>query len=151
MRDYRDTAELLERIVHKYNQTESKKMCYGTDTKLTRKEIHTINAVGNNAGINVTTLAKMQGITKGAVSQMVYKLVEKGYMVKSVSPDSDAEVRLELTELGMVAYDAHNEYHKQAQEEFFMLLKDMPDNTYNQMKNIMQVFEDMLDRKLNKE
>lgn len=149
MIDYIECAELMERVIHKYNQTESRKLDYGTGEKLTRKEIHTINAIGNSPAINITELAKIQGVTKGAVSQMVYKLVDKGYIEKRVSPESDAEVCLELTKLGLIAYRAHKEYHKKTQEEFFTILKNMPEDTYNNMVNLVKSFEQSLDNKLN--
>ncbi|WP_155829842.1 MarR family transcriptional regulator [Butyrivibrio sp. AC2005] len=43
------------------------------------------------------SLAKVRGITKGAVSQMVNKLVDRDLMEKRVSPDSDAAICLYLT------------------------------------------------------
>lgn len=147
MRDYNQSSEIMERIINKYNQEENKKRCYGTDTVLTRKEIHTIYSIGKNSGINVTQLAKLQGVTKGAVSQMIYKLVEKGYVKKSVSMNSDSEVRLELTAAGCVAYDAHNQFHKETQEDFFLLLKNMPEETYQQMLEILIAFEKSLDKR----
>ncbi len=147
MRDYNQSSEIMERIINKYNQAENRKRCYGTDTVLTRKEIHTIYAIGKNSGINVTQLAKLQGVTKGAVSQMIYKLVEKGYVKKSVSMNSDSEVMLELTTAGCVAYEAHNQFHKETQEDFFLLLKNMPEETYQQMLEILIAFEKSLDKR----
>lgn len=148
MRDYNQSSEIMERIINKYNRMEDRKRCYGTDTELTRKEIHTIYTIGNNSGINVTQLAKLQGVTKGAVSQMIYKLVDKGYVKKSVSKNSDTEVMLELTEAGRVAYDAHNQYHKETQEDFFLLLKNMPEETYQQMLEILIAYEKHLDKRI---
>jgi DNA-binding MarR family transcriptional regulator len=140
----------MERIIHKYNQTENKLRNYGTGILLTRTEIHTIDLIGNNEGINITQLALKQGITKGAVSQMIYKLVNKGLITKHVSPDSDTEVRMELTEVGITAYQAHQRFHIETNEEFFQLLQNMPDETYDQMITVLMEFERMIDKKLAK-
>lgn len=148
MRDCKECSELMERIIHKYNQSESRKQNYGAGEELTRKEIHTISAIGENPTINITELANLRGVTKGAVSQMVYKLVDKGYLIKRISPDSDAEVRLELTDKGRKAYDGHNEFHRKTQQDFFVKLNNMPEGTYKEMLEILKSFEDMLDQGL---
>lgn len=54
MNDYSQMTVLMERIIHKYNQWENRKRTYGTKMLLTRSEIHTIAAVGDNPGINIT-------------------------------------------------------------------------------------------------
>lgn len=146
--DYTELTALMERVIHKYNQWENKKRTYGTDTLLSKAEIHTIAAVGNNPGINVTALADTLGITKGAASQMIYKLVEKGAVEKKVSPDSDTEVALNLTAEGQKNYTAHIEYHNQANDESIELLKAMPDSVYAYMIEYFSAFEKTMDHKL---
>ncbi len=148
MRDYRAISALMERTIHKYNQTENKQRHYGTDLTFSRVEIHTIEAIGEMEDINITRLASCQGITKGAASQMIYKLVDKGAVKKSVSPNSDTEVRLELTELGQKAYEGHKEFHKASNEKLFIMLRDMPDELYKKMEEMLHMFDDMLDEKL---
>ena len=150
MKDYTEFAALVDRVMHKYNQWEGQKRCYGTDMLLSRSEIHTIVAVGDHPGINITTLAHILGITKGAASQMIYKLVEKGVVNKSVSPDSDTEVVLQLTERGLINYRSHQAYHQQNNDDFFSLLKDMPAELYTQLFQALSAFEGNLDDRLKK-
>ncbi len=151
MKDYEKFGPLMERIIHKYNQVENKKRYYGSDALLTRTEIHTIVVIGENLGINVTTLAQIKGITKGAASQMVYKLVKKGFVKKAISPDSDTEVCLTLTEKGNVAFGHHMEYHRTANDQFFVILKNMPDEIADQLQAILKQFEASLDERLEQE
>jgi DNA-binding MarR family transcriptional regulator len=143
-RDLENISALMERIIHMYIQSEKRPFSHGSGETFTRPEIHTIHAIGNHPAINITELAKLQGVTKGAVSQMIYKLVRKGYVTKNTSPTSDAEVCLGLTEAGKAAYDAHREYHRQANGTFFSFLKQLPDDTYQNMVEIMTAFEKML-------
>lgn len=152
MRDYRNLTTLMERVVHKYNQVEKKKRYYGSNSMLlSRSEIHTIVAVGENLGVNVTTLAKIQGITKGAASQMIYKLVDKGFVEKKVSPESDTEVCLTLTDKGYLAFKKHQEYHEISNDQFFEMLRDMPDELTIKMESILQQFEKYMDERLKNE
>ncbi len=80
---------------------------YGTGVPLYGSEIHTIQAIGKSIGTNVTELAEKMGVTKGAVSQMVSKLVEKGMVRKTRAQDNAKEVVLELTELGRIGFRNH--------------------------------------------
>ncbi|WFR58168.1 MarR family winged helix-turn-helix transcriptional regulator [Anaerocolumna sp. AGMB13025] len=148
MRDYRAISALMERTVHKYNQTENKQRNYGTDLTFSRAEIHTIEAIEDMEDINITRLAAYQGITKGAASQMVYKLVDKGVVKKRVSPNSDTEVRLELTEIGRKAYEGHKEFHRASNEKLFEMLREMPDELYEKMEEILHLFDEMMNEKL---
>ena len=148
MRDYSDLTSLMERVIHKYTQWEDKKRTYGTKLLLTKAEIHTIVAVGDNPNINITSLAEILGITKGATSQMIYKLVDKGVVEKKVSPDSDTEVVLNLTENGLINYQYHDNYHKQTNDKAFTLLEDMPEPFYQYMLEYFSAFEKVIDDKL---
>ena len=85
-------------------------MDFGVDRMLYPSEIHTIEAIGKNFRINVTQLAELQGITKGAVSQMVYKLVRKKFVKKIKFPRSGKEVFLELTPEGKKAFKGHEKF-----------------------------------------
>lgn len=149
MNDYVKLSSLMERVIHKYNQWESKKRTYGTSVPLSRAEIHTIAAVGDHPGINITTLAAVLGITKGAASQMIYKLVDKGAVEKRVSPDSDSEVVLNLTEQGQINYEMHREYHRQTNDEILIMLRDIPQPLYDQLTELLSVFERSIDKRLN--
>lgn len=148
MRDYSEMTSLMERVIHKYTQWEDKKRTYGTDLPLSKAEIHTIAAVGSHPNINITSLAERLGITKGAASQMIYKLVDKGVVEKKVSPDSDTEVVLNLTENGMINYKAHEEYHRRTNDEAMKLLEDMPDPFYQYMLEYFSAFEKVIDENL---
>jgi DNA-binding MarR family transcriptional regulator len=79
---------------------------------------------------------------------MIYKLVDKGVVKKSVSPNSDTEVRLELTDVGKKAYEGHKEFHNGSNEKLFAMLKDIPDELYEKIKEMLHQFDDMLEEKL---
>ena len=145
MNDFKNIAWLLERIIHKYIQYEKIPQRYCDDLMLTTAEIHTIAIIGDNEGINVTQLSKERGITKGAVSQMIYKLVDKGLVEKRISPDSDAAVSLFLTDRGRQAYDDHRYKHKTRNTKFASLLNSIPEETQESMTEFLKAFEKELD------
>ncbi len=126
MTDIPEIAILLEKVIHEYNQVEMQKHHYGTDILISRTEIHTIVDIGNTPGIGITALANERGITKGAASQMIYKLCAKGLVDKQPSKNSDVEVSLYLTEKGKNAYKGHMNFHKTRGKQFFNLLYSYP-------------------------
>ncbi len=148
MRDYTVVANTMERIIYKYMETEKKCRDYGTGSMLSQVEIHTIEVIGNNDGINITALALSKRKTKGAVSQMIYKLVEKGLVEKKISKTSDAEVSLMLTPMGKKAYEGHREFHAQANDEVFTTLREMSEESYQDLTGLLSVFEKFLDQRI---
>ena len=148
MKENTELTALMERVIHKYVQWESKKRTYGTDTLLSRADIHTIAAVGDNPNINVTALAEMLGITKGAASQMIYKLARKGIVEKKVSPNSDTEVVLNLTSDGMINYEAHRQYHQKTNDKALNLLKEIPEPFYEYLVDYFSAFEQVIDEEI---
>lgn len=148
MRDYTLVANTMERIIYKYIEIESMKREYGTGILFTQSEIHIIECIGDHEGINITELAKQKRKTKGAISQMIYKLVDKGIVEKNVSKNSDAEVALTLTDMGRKAYEGHRQFHKNACHEVFETLKNMSEESYGDLVNLLKYFENFLDQRI---
>lgn len=145
MSEYIDIAKTMERIIHKYVRNEDIKRSYGTESLLTRKEIHTIEYIGENPGINLKSLSEMLGVTKGAASQMVSRLVEKGYVHRKESLSSGAEISLYLTNKGQTAFKGHKEYHHEIGKVWRELLDNMSENAIDEMRKFLHSFEIMLD------
>jgi DNA-binding MarR family transcriptional regulator len=105
------TIRQLLRVAKMYARIEELPICVDDDREVTTREAHIIEAIGDNEEMNVTGVAGHFGITKSAASQMVSKLVNKGYVEKKQSPQSNKEYLLELTELGWRAFRAHEKFH----------------------------------------
>lgn len=138
-------AKAIERVLHKYMQLEEMPFTYGDGIKLTQREIHAIDAIGENPDANITQLAEMQGITKAAMSQMIYRLRDKGYVKKATAPESDRELRILLTSNGNSAFKAHKEYHAKRSGDFVDLLGDMDAVEFAAFQRVLSLFEDMVD------
>ncbi|MCK4546968.1 MAG: MarR family transcriptional regulator [Candidatus Eisenbacteria sp.] len=102
---------ILDEVLGKMGSMHALPLDFGTGVALYRTEIHTIQAIGKNPGVNVTQLAEHLGVTKGAVSQMVAKLVGKGLARKKHTQDDAREILLELTDLGWTGFHAHEQFH----------------------------------------
>jgi Transcriptional regulators len=144
MRDYEAILEQAERMIHKYNQKENVKQDYGVDVSLTQTEIHIIAAIGEEPGIGVKKLAHKKGVTDGAVSQMIRKLVSKRLVTKQISKESEAKIELSLTDKGIQCYKVHQKYHVEKNKKWCDLLDGLDDHTYKELVKLFQQIEEQL-------
>jgi len=112
-----ETFELLmveaTRLVARAESFHAPYFDFGTGVPLYRSEIHTIETIGKNPGINVTRLAERMGVTKGAVSQMLTRLAKKRLVERGRPPGSEKEVTIDLSDLGRRAFENHSAFHRQ--------------------------------------
>jgi len=85
---------------------------YGTGQLLYQSEIHTVSVICNHEQVNASELAQIMGITNGAITQVVNKLIQKGLVEKYNLPGNKKEVHFRLTESGRIANEAHYRYHE---------------------------------------
>lgn len=139
---------LFEKIMDKYAASEKKPRYYGTDQLLYRSEVHTIDAIGKNNNINVTNLSTYLGVTKGAVSQMIEKLIKKDMLVKTIVSPSDTEVALSLTLKGEQAFEGHRKYHHDFYEQIEQTIATISNEDIQTFLNILNKFEEFLSNKI---
>ncbi len=94
---FRDLGGLIARLLGRWTAFGVLPRTYGAGCRIYPSEISVIEQIGREPGINVTRLAACLGVTKGAVSQAVGKLVRKGLLRKA---EGAREVRPELTDGG---------------------------------------------------
>jgi DNA-binding MarR family transcriptional regulator len=104
--------DLFLKILHLYSVIGRKPKDYGTGDLLYFTEIHTITMVGKNKEVNMTQLADMMGVTKGAISQTIRKLVSKNFITKS-NDINRKEINLSLSEKGLIVYKGQESFQKE--------------------------------------
>ncbi len=114
---------------------------YGSGVKFNTVEMHFLTGIANNPGITITQLAEEWGRTKGAISQIVKKLEEKGYIYKEKSDENYKITKLFVTDEGMVHVKAHLEYDKiSAIATIGVLLEHFSPEEMNTFYRIMSVY-----------
>lgn len=98
-------------ILHLYSVINRKPKDYGTGDMLFFTEIHTISMVGKNRQINMTNLADLMGVSRGAISQTIRKLVSKDLIIKS-NTTNRKEINLRLSEKGLIVYKGQESFQK---------------------------------------
>lgn len=99
------------KILHLYAVISRKPVDYGTGDLLYFTEIHTISTIGKNKEINLIRLSEKMGVTRGAISQTVRKLVSKNLVLKSNT--NKKEFSLRLSEKGQIAYKGQMSFQRE--------------------------------------
>lgn len=133
------------RIINKYNQKAKTAKYYGTEDLLYSAEVHMIEIIGAHEKITTTKLANVLGITKGAVSQLTRKLLEKTLIEKIPSEKRNNEVFISLTEEGRTVYSYHQDMHKDMLDKIDGVLNELSDEGKIALDKIIQVIDKSLD------
>ncbi len=141
------TARLL-RIINKHARIEDLPIRTGQNIGLTAKEIHCLNAIGQQEGINIKGIGDTLGVTKSAASQMVGKLEKKGFAKKEKALDNDKEILTYLTDTGWEAFDAHKKFHERHLKTLVKQLGEFPDTQLAVAASILAVVESVVDKRI---
>jgi DNA-binding MarR family transcriptional regulator len=106
-----EIPEQFVRIINKYNSLQKRPLDYGCGEDLYPSEIHAIEAIGKYPEVHMAELARILGVTRGAIQQTVGRLVKKRMVEKFMDESDRKKVYLELTEKGNTAFDGHEAYH----------------------------------------
>ena len=81
--------------------------------KVMNNEMTMLKAIGDNPDMHVIGLARILGITKGAVSQTLSKLEKKGLIEKLPDPLNASRLIIKLTASGEEIYEKHERFHEE--------------------------------------
>ena len=114
---------------------------YGTGDRLSPVEAHTIQAVGDNQGLNLTALAKAMNVTKATMSERVKKLARHGLLRKSKALDNRKEILITLAGKGRIVHKGHEEMHRKM---FKLFAAHYGDRTEKQLEFFNRAFSGYL-------
>ena len=135
-------CRLWMQTMNRMHEFETIPMNFGTGL-LYPSEIHTIQAVGLQHGMNVTTLAARMGVSRGAASQMVGKLAGKGLIEKYRSQDNEKEVCLRLTPEGIIAFRGHEAQHGWVHQRIYDRIGDLDDDSYALFLSVFEAIDEV--------
>jgi DNA-binding MarR family transcriptional regulator len=102
--------DLIYRAHRRLGELESTARDYGTGELLYSSDIHTMVAVAQQPGCNLTQLAGSLGVSKPAASKFTRKLLRMGYLVRKRQVDNAKEVSFSLSQKGRQAEQAHQRF-----------------------------------------
>ncbi|PJI10471.1 MULTISPECIES: MarR family transcriptional regulator [Clostridium] len=113
-------------------------------------EVHYIECIGKNVDSNVTQLAELLYMTRGAISKMTKKLIKSGVIESYQKPDNKKEIYFRLTEQGKKIYKIHEELHKEFQERDKVVFDEMTEDQFDSMLNFLENYIKHLDKEIKK-
>jgi len=141
-----NVIEIMTRIINKASLVMKEPRHFGTDDVLYTSEIHMLDVIGRNPGINVTELADKLGITKGAVPKIIRKLIHKELISRYQATDNKKIVQFKLTEKGRTAFQYHIEFHQKFDSGIIQKLNSLSKRELLFLNDIMAEIEQYIDK-----
>ena len=143
--DFESISNHLYRVFTKFNEVEKNPRDFGVKSKLYPSEIHMVQAIGRNQGINLTELAQSLGITKGAVPKKIRKLESKNLVKRYRKEENKKEIYFFLTDDGKVAYERHEAFHAMMDNHLFDLFNSLNEKEQSIIITILDELEKFAD------
>lgn len=89
---------------------------------LSLAEYHVIDCIGRDDPVNVTAIAKKLKFTKGGISKITAKLLNKALIEARRRENNQKEIYYSLKPLGFKAFQLHDVLHRKAREDFQTVL-----------------------------
>jgi DNA-binding MarR family transcriptional regulator len=124
MNDTEEIIDLMHKLSSKIQNREKRPNDFGTGDILYRFEIHVINAIYKNPQTTVSELSKILCVTKGAISQIISKLIRKDFITRVKDPVSNKKIYLTVTQKGTFIAERHIMFHKKMIAEMAGMLGD---------------------------
>lgn len=119
-----EIGRLLLDLMSEYAERDAQPGFFGTDTRLYHSEIHLLAFIEKHPGLHPSGIARALGRTRGAVSQTVKRLVQKGFLEKRSDPGNSRRILLFPTEKGFSACRFHAERHRKYENRIAVLLEN---------------------------
>ena len=114
-------------------------------------EVHSIEYIGENKDSNVTKLAEKFYMTRGAISKLTKKLIEKGYIKSYQKTDNNKEIYFKLTKKGEQIYKTHEQLHKEFCKRDKPVFKEITNEELDNMLNFVKNYNKHLDIEIEKQ
>ncbi|MEC2491705.1 MarR family transcriptional regulator, partial [Bacillus cereus] len=114
-------------------------------------EFHCIEYIENNADSNVTQLAEAFYVTRGAISRMTKKLIQKGLVESYQKSENKKEIYFKLTEQGKEIYKIHEDLHKEFQERDKAVFEQVTEEEFDSIISFVEKYSRHLDAEIKKQ
>jgi DNA-binding MarR family transcriptional regulator len=138
--------EIMVRIINKASSLMTEPRNFGINELLYNSEIHMVDVIGKNPGINVTEIAVKLGVTKGAVPKIILKLIHKDLIYRYQAKDNKRIVQFQLTDKGQIAFQQHIEFHLKFDNIIIQTFNSVSEEKLLFLNEIMSEVEQHIDK-----
>jgi len=139
-------ADRIARIINKLIFLEKKSIVEIEGVRLFPSEIHLLLVIDADRSINAVTMAGRLGISKGAVSQTLTRLENKGVLVKKKDPAYKNELTAHFTEMGEKALALHKRQRASLMMEYDTYLESVSEDERQVIRQFLRHVENFIDR-----
>ncbi|MDC9598456.1 MarR family transcriptional regulator [Xenorhabdus anantnagensis] len=107
-------------------------------------ELHVIQSIGVSGLLNITSISQAMGMTKGAISKICAKLLQRSIVEKLKMADNQKETYFSLTDDGKRIFAAHEKLHQQAEARWLKLLENYSAEELMTIKRFIVDIADMM-------
>ena len=107
-------------------------------------EMHCIECIGKIENPNVTKISQSLNITRGGVSKMIKKLINKGAIDTYTRDENKKEIYYILTNLGQEVFQAHEKIHQEWNDKDTEFFKQFDKNEIEFALNFLQKYSQHL-------
>lgn len=138
---YSTFHETLVNLFNDIMELEQKAIITERFKNITNNDMHIIEAIGDKAAKNMSSIAKTLKVTVGTLTIAINSLVKKGYVNRIRSEKDKRVVLISLSELGKEAYEHHKNFHEKMIRAMIEGLDEQETNTLvNALTNLNQFF-----------
>ena len=127
--------DLKREITYTYQKYLSMPREYYPGENMYMREVHVVLEIGDHGIDNVGELSLRLGITKGAVSQYLKKLEDKGFVVRIQDGLDKRQYSVKLTEKGKELCRIHKAFDK---EQYAKICPQFSDFTVEELENVFR-------------
>lgn len=117
----------------------------------TPSEVHCVETIAKNKEPNVTKLAESLYMTKGAISKLTKKLMEKDLIESYRKPENKKEIYFRLTAQGKVIFEIHEELHKSFRERDKVVFEQITEEQFDSMLAFVKKYSSHLDAEIKRQ
>lgn len=136
----------LVRVSYKLLGGDRMTLSYGTNVAIHGSEIHMVCHIKKNPGSHISGIARDIKVSRGAVSQIVKKVEQKGLVRKIENPNDQRQLNLILTEKGEKAYEGHQLLHRLFTDNLERVLENYDEKDFNLILRFIRDLEGSVDQ-----
>lgn len=113
-------------------------------------EVHCIEYIGKHPETNVTQLAAAFFMTKGAISKLTQKLINKELIKRYQKKENKKEVYFCLTDKGQKVFDIHEKLHQEFRQRDQAILSELTSEQIDKVLSFTERYSQHLDSEIAK-
>ena len=109
-------------------------------------EIRLLMFLYHDQDTNITAIAELMGLTKGAISQTLSRLQKKGIITKEMYPEKKNELHVQFTDSGNQLMDDLNKSKKSLEGKYRRYIQTLSDKEKEAISNFLDKMISVMNR-----